>query len=284
MTLKGLFIVQTTFDDLEETTHCTKLIVDLQWILHCTNSIWWPWRDSSLYRQHLLILKGLFIVQTSFDDLEGTLHCTNSICWSWRDSFIVQTTFDDLEGTQSLHCTNSICWSWRDSVSSLYKQHLMILKGLFIVQTAFVDLEGTLHCTDIIWWPRRDYSLYKTHCWFSMDSSLYKQHLLTLKGLFIVQTAFDDLEGTHHSTNSIWWFLRNSSLYKTHCWSSMDSSLYKQHLLILKGLFIVQTAFDDLEGTHHCTNNICWSWRDSSLYKQHLLTLKELFILQTSFL
>jgi hypothetical protein len=39
-----------------------------------------------------------------------------------------------------------------------------------------------------------------------------------LKGLIIVQTAFDDLEGT---------------------------------------LIIVQTAFDDLEGTLHCTNNMC---------------------------
>ena len=100
---------------LEGTLYCTKLIVDLQWTCHFTNSIWWPWRDSSLYRQHLMTLKRLLIVQSSLLIFNGF--------------FIVQTAFDDLEGI--LHCTDSICWFWRDS--SLYRHHLMTLKGLFIV-------------------------------------------------------------------------------------------------------------------------------------------------------
>jgi hypothetical protein len=37
--------------------------------------------------------------------------------------------------------------------------------------------------------------------------------------------------------------------------------------MILKGLIIVQAAFDDFEGTHHCTNN-----NDESLQDHQMLS------------
>jgi hypothetical protein len=193
------------------------------------DSIWWSWRDSSLYKQHLFILEGLFIVQTTFVDLEGTLHCTNNICLSWRDS-------------------------------SLYKQHLLILKGLIIVQTAFDDLGTMMSPFKII------------------KCSLYNNEFLQDHQMLFAQWWVPS-----RSSNAVCTMMRTLHCTNNMCWSWKDSSLYKQHLMILKELIIVQTAFVDLEGTHHCADSIWWSWRDSSLCRQNLMILKGLFVVQTTF-
>jgi hypothetical protein len=264
--LKGLIIVQTMMSPFKIIKCCLyndEFLQDHQmlfaqwWVpsrssnavcTNCADSIWWSWRDSSLYKQHLFILKGLFIVQTTFVDLEGTTmmspfkinkcclynekslqdkqmlfvqwrvpsRSTNVVCTMKSPSKINKC---DLEGTH--HCANSIWWSWRDS--SLCKQHLMILKGPFIVQ----------------------------------------QHLMILKGLIIVQIA-GQWRVPSRSSNAICTMMSPFKIIKSLSnniwWSWRDSSLYKQHLMILKGLFIVQTTFVYLEGTHHCTNNMCLSW------------------------
>jgi hypothetical protein len=249
----GLIIVQTAFIDLEGT-------------LHCTNSIWWSWRDSSLYKHHLFVqwrvpsrssnvvctMKSPFKINKcclyNEESLQGhqmmsvqwrvPSKSTNAVCTMKSPFKVIKCLF--VECIQRLKRLKSIRLSGVSALNddtftkvNIIQSNLICwhLKGLFIVQNSLLIFNELVILQTA--YDDLEGTLHCTDsiCWFWRDSSLYRHHQM----LFVQWRDWVPSRSTNAvcTMNSIWWFLRNSSLYKTHCWSSMDSSLYKQHLLIL---------------------------------------------------